>query len=364
MSGGQATVTMPGCGPVIVNAGQSGYYRTLYAPAPVRAPRATASRGWRRSISSACSPTRGRWGCAGLQPASDLLDLAAATPDDADPQVWGQIAEIFDRHRRVLPRRRAPQAPSGSSRSRGSAGASPGWAGMPRPASPTRSAILRNAADPDPGEPSATAAVIDEARRRYARAGHRPQGDAGRAAQDHPRGGRASTPMTPPGTGCTRRRAGRRRRWSRTSSTALLASTEDEALAKARARAGLDRRARRHQQRGDDRRASPASIPTWPSTSRSPTCRQVEERLDATSRSRYYAGLAAQSADPAMLGKLHAYANAHVDARSRRSRTPRPPTSTTGSACGGSCRPRSRTGWPGRPASPRPPARAGPRKRS
>jgi aminopeptidase N len=44
----------------------------------------------------------------------------------------------------------------------------------------------------------------------------------------------------------------------------------------------------------------------------------LNDRLDATSRSRYYAGLAGRSADPAMLGKLAAYAAAHVDAKSRR----------------------------------------------
>jgi len=29
---GKATLDVPGCGTVVVNAGQSGYYRTLYAP--------------------------------------------------------------------------------------------------------------------------------------------------------------------------------------------------------------------------------------------------------------------------------------------------------------------------------------------
>ena len=44
----------------------------------------------------------------------------------------------------------------------------------------------------------------------------------------------------------------------------------------------------------------------------------LNERLDASSRSRYYAGLAGRSADPAMLGKLKAYALAHVEQKSRR----------------------------------------------
>ena len=32
ISKGEGTMSLPGCAPVLVNAGQSGYYRTLYAP--------------------------------------------------------------------------------------------------------------------------------------------------------------------------------------------------------------------------------------------------------------------------------------------------------------------------------------------
>ena len=34
---GQASVELPGCGPVLVNDGQKGYFRTLYAPAQFKA---------------------------------------------------------------------------------------------------------------------------------------------------------------------------------------------------------------------------------------------------------------------------------------------------------------------------------------
>src|SRR5690348_4675252 len=34
---GSATLKLKGCGPVLVNAGQTGYYRTLYAPAQLAA---------------------------------------------------------------------------------------------------------------------------------------------------------------------------------------------------------------------------------------------------------------------------------------------------------------------------------------
>jgi hypothetical protein len=45
---------------------------------------------------------------------------------------------------------------------------------------------------------------------------------------------------------------------------------------------------------------------------------KVESLVDMTSSSRYYARLASQSMDPAMIGKLKDYANCHVAAGSRR----------------------------------------------
>jgi aminopeptidase N len=45
---------------------------------------------------------------------------------------------------------------------------------------------------------------------------------------------------------------------------------------------------------------------------------KVNERIDATSRSRYFPRLASGSADPAMIGKLSAYAGANLAPTSRR----------------------------------------------
>ena len=45
---------------------------------------------------------------------------------------------------------------------------------------------------------------------------------------------------------------------------------------------------------------------------------QVDQRVDSTSRSRYYPGLGDGSFDPAMIGKLESFANAHIAASSRR----------------------------------------------
>ena len=72
----------------------------------------------------------------------------------------------------------------------------------------------------------------------------------------------------------------------------------------------------------------------------------LNERLDATSRSRYYAGLAGRSADPAMLGKLKAYAAANVDERSRRDTDTAAANIADRIRVRASCCPRWRPGWP------------------
>ena len=94
VTGGKAKFSLQGCGEVLINAGQAGYYRTLYAPktfAPLAAKFAALSPIDQLGILS------DSWalGLADLQPLSDLLDLALATPESADPQVWTQIAGNF-----------------------------------------------------------------------------------------------------------------------------------------------------------------------------------------------------------------------------------------------------------------------------
>ena len=85
---GNASLVVPGCGALVVNAGQSGYYRTLYAQPQFDAIRASFAKlpaidqlGVMGDASAL--------GLAGLRPASDLLDLAKAAPVDANEKVWG-----------------------------------------------------------------------------------------------------------------------------------------------------------------------------------------------------------------------------------------------------------------------------------
>lgn len=87
---GKASLNLDGCGPVVVNAGQAGYYRTLYAP---KAYAALADQFGQMATIDQLGLLSDVWalGMTGLQPASDLMALIAATPDQAAPQVWGRI---------------------------------------------------------------------------------------------------------------------------------------------------------------------------------------------------------------------------------------------------------------------------------
>ncbi|MBI1683388.1 M1 family metallopeptidase [Caulobacter hibisci] len=165
VEGGKASLTVEGCGPVVVNAGQTGYYRTLYAPARFQA---LAERFGQLPAIDQLGLLSDAWsmGTAGQQPAADALDLIAATPADADPQVLAKVAGVLsaiDGYYQGQPERAA-------FRKLAIAKLSPmlarvGW--TPQAGEPDPVAILRGdliATLGGLGDP----AVVAEARRRYA----------------------------------------------------------------------------------------------------------------------------------------------------------------------------------------------------
>jgi len=89
---GDTTVQLPGCdGPLLVNAGQKGYYRTLYAPAQFTALSAGFDKlpvvdqlGVMMDTSALAA--------AGLQPDADLLDLTAKVATDAPTDLWDLVS--------------------------------------------------------------------------------------------------------------------------------------------------------------------------------------------------------------------------------------------------------------------------------
>ncbi len=95
ITGGTGRLTLPGCGPVLINAGQAGYYRTLYSPAALAALR-------RHFVSLDPIDQLGllsdnfALANAGYQPMGAALDLLAAIPKDANPKVMGDVASRYE----------------------------------------------------------------------------------------------------------------------------------------------------------------------------------------------------------------------------------------------------------------------------
>lgn len=93
---GTAQVQVPGCdAPVVVNAGQKGYFRTWYAPAQFKA----------LTTRFAALPVVDQVGVlndtsalagAGVQAQADVLDLTAQVAAGASPDVWDMVASIYD----------------------------------------------------------------------------------------------------------------------------------------------------------------------------------------------------------------------------------------------------------------------------
>ncbi len=91
LENGQGSMTLAGCGPVIVNAGQTAYFRTAYGTDAFAAVKGSFAKLAPIDQLGVFADT---WalGMAGLQPASDLLDLIKATPKDASPVLWQSVA--------------------------------------------------------------------------------------------------------------------------------------------------------------------------------------------------------------------------------------------------------------------------------
>jgi len=89
---GTAQVELPGCkAPVVVNAGQKGYFRTLYAPGHFKALRAGFGKLEAVDQLGVFMDT-GALAAVGAQPESDLLDLIAVMRTSAAPALWLSVA--------------------------------------------------------------------------------------------------------------------------------------------------------------------------------------------------------------------------------------------------------------------------------
>jgi aminopeptidase N len=308
VSGGKGSITLPGCGAVIVNAGQSGYYRTLYAPkefAALAQQFATLAPIDQIGLLS----DSGSLGMAGMQPASDVLALAKGAPLGAEPQVWARIAGVLAglhaRYQGEPERQRAFDAFAVARLA--PVMAQIGW--NARPGEATSVANLRNqliAILSDLGD----TAVIAEARRRYAAMDQDPTAVPGQLRKIVlavvARHADAAT-----WDGLRARAQAEKTPLLKSNLYTLLGVAKDKALAERALQLALT------DEPGLTSSASmigavAGNFPERAFEFALANQEAMNQRIDATSRSRYYARLAYGSSDPAMVGKLNAYAEANL----------------------------------------------------
>lgn len=314
VAGGKGSVTLPGCGAAVVNAGQSGYYRTLYAP---RAFARLADGFATLAPIDQIGMLADTWalGMAGLQPASNFLDLAQATPASAEAQVWARIAGGFDSLYALYGEDKAGRARLAAFAVGRLAPvmAQVGW--NAQPGEPTSRAILRTnliATLSHLGDQ----ATIGEARRRYAALASDPEAVPGALRKtilavvaEH----------ADAATWDALRRSAQMEQSPMIKDTlyALLASTEDRALAERALALALS------DEPGATNGAAMISMvahshPELAFDFALANNQAVNARVDATSRSRYLPGLAGSAGNAAMAAKVKAYAEAHIAPEARR----------------------------------------------
>ncbi|HEY0113450.1 MAG TPA: M1 family metallopeptidase [Allosphingosinicella sp.] len=96
VTGGSASLSVPGCGALVMNSGQSGYYRTLYAPALLD--KLTSGFSSLKPIDQV-GLLADQWalGLSGHQSPAEALDLVDAVPANANPAVFTGVASILSR---------------------------------------------------------------------------------------------------------------------------------------------------------------------------------------------------------------------------------------------------------------------------
>jgi len=313
VEGGKGALSVEGCGPVVVNAGQAGYFRVLYAPKAFAGVSASFAK---LPAIDQLGVISDAWalGLNGQQTVTDALGLVQATPASADPQVWGKAVAVLaevDGMYEGAPAQRAAFRKLALARLR-PVFQTIGWTARPDEAPPVatlRATLIEKLGAL--GDP----AVIAEAKRRYAADKTDPSAVPGAlrkailavvarkadAAAWEALRAQARAEKTP---------------LIRDQLYTQLASAEDPALAaKALDLAITDepgetmssnmigRVAVLHPDQAFDFAVAHKDA--------------VNAKVDAASRTKFIPGLARRSANPAMIGKVQAYAAANLPAASR-----------------------------------------------
>lgn len=314
VTGGKGSVTVEGCGPVIVNAGQNGYYRVQYGPERFAG---VANSFAKLPAIDQLGVMSDVWsmGLAGYQPATDFLDLAKATPADADPQVLSKIAGVYstiDGYYEGMPAERAAFRKLAIAKLR-PALARVGWTA--KPGEPDNIAILRANLIGTLGG-LGDADVVAEALRRFNADKTDPTAIPG--------------PLRRTILGVVAKRADAAT-WDAIRAQAqaektplvksqlytLLASTEDEALAKKALELALTPEPGETLSSNMISRVAgefPEMTFDWAVANKD----AVNAKVDTSSRTRFIPGLGAGSSNPAMADKIKAYAAANLAEGSRK----------------------------------------------
>jgi aminopeptidase N len=311
---GKGSVTVPGCGPVLVNAGQTGYYRTLYSPQQFAALKGDFAKLAPIDQLGLMGDT---WALAmaGQEPVANVLELAKATPADADPQVWGEVAGYFsaiDSYYKGDEARQTRFRAFALERLR-PVFARIGWeakAGESVPTALLRTQMIGTLASLGDKD------VIAEARRRFAAQKTDPKAvpvplrktitaivarnaDAATWNQLHDEAKAETTPLI------------------KDQLYAMLSVAKDDALAKQALNLALTPEPGATNSAGMIRIVS-YDHPDMAFDFAVAHREQVDKLVDSTSSSRYYPALGATSFKPEMIDKIKAYADAHIAEGSRR----------------------------------------------
>lgn len=309
---GRATVSVPGCGALVVNRGHSGYFRTLYTPD--RLNDLTARFPDLEPIDQ-IGLLADNWGLglAGYQAPGKALDMIDAVPDDANPGLYRSVATILEQI--YLMYDRDPQRRAKLTRY-ASAKFSPvltriGW--MPKPEEAATTPALRArliGALGMMGDP----VVVAEAKRLYV-------WGAPLATQGQLRTTILSivaSDLDEDGWTQLRDKAKiERNPLVREQLYAFLGSAREPALARRSLALALT----------DEPGATTSAIIVAAVAARHPELTydfalqhrtQVEGLVESSSRSGYVTGLSKTSADPAMIAKLEDFARLHMNQQTRR----------------------------------------------
>nr|WP_315484414.1 M1 family metallopeptidase [uncultured Undibacterium sp.] len=310
---GKGSLQLPACGTVVVNAGQMGYYRTLYAP------KVFAQLAQNFSQVAAIDQVgilTDSWalGMNGLQDITAYLDLAKVTPATANSHVWDNIAATFatvsgylkdDPARQKVFKQFALQRLTPIMQNLG-------WeakAGEAEYIANFRASLI--AALGSLGEPG----VLAEAQRRFAAMDSDPNA-APAALRLLILGIVAENADQKTWDALHAKAAAEKSSLIRQSLYTLLASSDDKVLAQRALDLALTEEPGLTISAGMIRQVAD-NHPDLAFDFAIANIAKVNDRVDATSRSRFFPGLASSSSDAKMIDKLNAYASSHLDSSAR-----------------------------------------------